>query len=75
MQEIGPYLVGDTYEHGEPLIKNQYRWNKASNVIFIESPGLIGFSTDTDPTTKYSDNQTADDNFEAIKDFIWNVAP
>lgn len=68
-------MVGDTYKFGDDLIKNPYRWNKASNVLFIESPGYVGFSTDTNPNITYNDRQTADDCFAAIKDFMWSVAP
>jgi cathepsin A (carboxypeptidase C) len=75
MQEIGPYIVGNTYKFGEDLVKNDYRWNRASNLLFIESPGAVGFSTDTNPDIVYTDKQTADDCFVAIKDFIHSVAP
>jgi hypothetical protein len=44
-------------------------------MLFIESPGAVGFSTDTHPDIKYNDKQTADDCMVAIKDFLWNVAP
>ena len=44
-------------------------------MLFIESPGIVGFSTDTDATFEYSDHQTADDAFEGIKDFLGNIAP
>ena len=44
-------------------------------MLFIESPGAVGFSTDTNPDIIYSDKQTADDCFVAIKDFMFKVAP
>lgn len=44
-------------------------------MLFIESPGGVGFSSDTNPEIIYNDRQTADDCFVAIKDFLWNVAP
>lgn len=75
MQEIGPYTVGNTYKFGDDLIKNEYRWNKASNILFIESPGIVGFSTDKNPEINYNDQQTADDCFFAIRDFLSKVAP
>lgn len=75
MKEVGPYIVGDTYKFGEDLTKNPYRWNRASNMLFIESPGAVGFSTDKNPEITYNDRQTADDCFVAIKDFMWNIAP
>ena len=44
-------------------------------MLFIESPGLVGFSTDTNKEIRYSDSQTADDTFAAVKDFLWKVGP
>jgi hypothetical protein len=32
-------------------------------MLFIESPGIVGFSTDKDPDYQYTDRQTADDAF------------
>lgn len=43
-------------------------------MLFIESPGIVGFSTDIKPDFPYNDQQTADDAFAALKDFIHNVA-
>ncbi len=75
MQEIGPYTVGDSYTFGDNLTKNAYRWNRAANILFIESPGLVGFSSDTNAEVTYNDHQTADDAFAAITNFLWKVAP
>lgn len=43
-------------------------------MLFIESPGIVGFSTDTRTDYPYNDQQTADDNFAALEDFLTNVA-
>jgi len=52
------------------LTHNPYRWTRASNMLFIESPGGVGFSSDTNPEIIYNVRQTADDCFVAIKDFL-----
>lgn len=69
LQEIGPYIVGNDFELGDDLTKNEYSWNQQSNLLFLESPALVGFSTDTNTTFKYNDVQTADDAFQAILNF------
>jgi carboxypeptidase C (cathepsin A) len=35
VQEIGPFLVGNNYNLGEQLIRNEYSWNKVSNLLFL----------------------------------------
>ena len=45
-----------------------------SNLLFIESPAIVGFSTDKDATFPYTDKLTADDAFAALKDFIFEKA-
>lgn len=48
LQEIGPYLVGNQYKQGDLLTRNPYSWNQVSNLLFLESPAIVGFSTDKD---------------------------
>ena len=55
IQEIGPYLVGNKYGLGDMLTKNPYSWDKVSNLLFLESPAIVGFSTDTNATYKWTD--------------------
>jgi len=45
MQEIGPYIIGNDYKQGDQLLKNPYSWNKISNLLFLESPALVGFGS------------------------------
>ena len=35
LQEIGPYIVGNDYTQGDLLTRNEYSWNKASNLLFL----------------------------------------
>lgn len=44
-------------------------------MLFLESPGIVGFSTDKDYDFHYTDDQTADDAFKAIKNFLQVKAP
>lgn len=71
MQEIGPYLVGNTYKQGDMLTKNEFRWNKVSNLLFLESPAIVGFSSETNATYNWTDEETAADAFAAIHDFLF----
>lgn len=44
-------------------------------MLFLESPAIVGFSTDKDYQYHYNDEQTANDAFMALKDFLHNKAP
>lgn len=46
IQEIGPYILPDgvNYKKDDPLVENPHSWNKASNLLFIESPAGVGYS-------------------------------
>jgi carboxypeptidase C (cathepsin A) len=35
IQEIGPYIVGNSFTLGDQLKKNPYSWDKAANLLFI----------------------------------------
>jgi carboxypeptidase C (cathepsin A) len=67
--------VGNNYKLGDQLIKNEYSWNKAANLLFLESPATVGFSSDKDIYYPWTDLETAQDAFAAIKDFIFVKAP
>ncbi|XP_025884785.1 serine carboxypeptidase-like 40 [Solanum lycopersicum] len=61
MEELGPFRVNSD---GKTLHRNSYAWNRAANVLFLESPAGVGFSytnTSSDFNTT-GDSTTANDN-------------
>lgn len=75
LQEIGPYLVGNNYTDGMPLTRNPYSWTRNANVVFLESPAGVGYSINTDHNYKYTDENTADDAYAALKDLLTTKFP
>ncbi|KAI1726070.1 serine carboxypeptidase domain-containing protein [Ditylenchus destructor] len=65
--EIGPYLVN---ADGETLRENPHTWNKLANIVFVESPVGTGFSYSIDGNITNSDDQSAEEAYEAIKEFL-----
>jgi len=80
-QEIGPYIMGD---EDTQFKRNAYAWNKEANVVYIEMPAGVGFSTCDEiddggvcyqkigNTTKYmlNDEVVANETFIAIQNFF-----
>ncbi|KAL3651660.1 hypothetical protein CASFOL_004662 [Castilleja foliolosa] len=69
MQELGPFRV---MSDGKTLFLNEYAWNKAANVLFLESPAGVGFSyskTKTDYTIG-GDKKTAKDNYVFLVNWL-----
>nr|CAD2173543.1 unnamed protein product [Meloidogyne enterolobii] len=64
--ELGPYLLS---EDGSKLIRNPYSWNNKANVLFLESPAGVGYSYSTDGNLTTNDDETANYNYEALKQF------
>jgi hypothetical protein len=44
-------------------------------MLFLESPSIVGFSSETDPHYHWTDEETARDLLFAISDFIFDKAP
>ena len=73
-------LDGWANEHGPMQLKedgkfhlNEYSWNRAANMIYLESPGDVGFSyidSKLDYELYVDDEVTASDNLNALIDFF-----
>jgi len=65
LSEQGPFRAGAD----GTLTVNKYAWNKIANVIFIEQPAGVGFST-APSGMKYGDAQAAADNKRFVDGFL-----
>ena len=73
-------LDGWANEHGPmfldkngKFVLNNYSWVKEANIIYIESPGDVGFSyinSTAEEDLRTDDNTTARDNLNALLDFF-----
>lgn len=63
VQEHGPYVIenGATTFH-----QNEYSWNMFANMLYIESPGGVGYSTCSGAECNFDDNISAADNLAAL---------
>ena len=52
------------------MVLNPYAWNKKANVLFLESPGTVGFSQATPPYRIANDTSVAADNMKALEKFF-----
>ena len=55
------------------FINNEYSWHRAANMLYIESPGNVGFSyidSKLDYELEINDDIAAEDNFNALMDFF-----
>jgi carboxypeptidase C (cathepsin A) len=51
-QEHGPFIIDD----GETIIKpNPFPWNQRANLLYIESPAGVGFSTANSTDSLHND--------------------
>jgi cathepsin A (carboxypeptidase C) len=67
LAELGPWR---TKPDGSGLTWNEHRWNKIANIIFIESPQCVGYSYQETGLCATGDDETANDNFLALKSFF-----
>ncbi|CAN6539961.1 unnamed protein product [Malus baccata var. baccata] len=71
MEELGPFRVNSGRM---TLFRNDYAWNNVVNVIFLESPAIVGFSY-SNTTSDYEnegDKRTAEDSYKFLinRDFF-----
>ncbi|XP_022888188.1 serine carboxypeptidase II-2-like isoform X2 [Olea europaea var. sylvestris] len=64
-EEIGPFHVE---KDGKTLYLNPYSWNKAANILFLDSPVGVGFSYSnvTNDQLNNGDRRTAADNLNFL---------
>ncbi|KAK1555214.1 hypothetical protein Q3G72_023482 [Acer saccharum] len=69
MEELGPFRVNSD---GKTLFRNEYAWNNAANVIFLESPAGVGFSysNNSDDYTNTGDKSTAEDSYTFLVNWL-----
>jgi len=72
--EHGPFVVTDdpTSDEGA-LVKNPHSWHHAANVLYVESPAGVGFSTDSTGQTP-SDSNFASSSLAFLETF-WQEHP
>jgi len=69
LAEIGPAYVASYTSTSKKIIANEYSWNKKANLLFIETPVGVGFSTNSDVSYEYNDQTTAAGAYEALN--LW----
>ena len=63
--ENGPFTVKDKGD--KTFVYNNYGWNLQANVLYIETPAGVGFSTGN---TSSSDRNVTKDNLDVITAFL-----
>ncbi|KAL3625765.1 hypothetical protein CASFOL_030294 [Castilleja foliolosa] len=66
MEELGPFRVNSD---GKTLYQNNFAWNNAANVLFLESPAGVGFSY-SNTTDDCGDDKTANDNYVFLLNWL-----
>uniref|UniRef100_A0A914YV67 Carboxypeptidase n=1 Tax=Panagrolaimus superbus TaxID=310955 RepID=A0A914YV67_9BILA len=67
LTEMGPYEINS---NAKTLHENPNSWNKFASVVYMEAPAGVGFSFSSDGNTTTNDDQTAQENYEGIKQFF-----
>ncbi|VDK29960.1 unnamed protein product [Gongylonema pulchrum] len=67
LSEMGPYLINSD---GKTLHDNSFAWNKVASLVYTESPAGVGYSYATDGNVTTNDQQTAEENYAAVKGFF-----
>jgi carboxypeptidase C (cathepsin A) len=63
--ENGPFKFK---ENSTEMYENPYSWNRKANLLYIESPGGVGFSIGT--TINVTDATVREDNLQAMLTFF-----
>ncbi|KDO31600.1 hypothetical protein SPRG_19505 [Saprolegnia parasitica CBS 223.65] len=64
--EIGPFVV----QRGLNVKRNPYTWARKANLVFLESPSGVGFSSPVLNATEYNDDFTTDRAYEFLTQFL-----
>ncbi|CCD64385.1 Carboxypeptidase [Caenorhabditis elegans] len=62
--EMGPFRVRN---YGEEVNRNPWTWNRIANIIYLDAPAGVGFSYYNTTKKVFTDDEVAQDNFNALK--------
>lgn len=66
--ELGPLNMAP---NSKTAVKNEFTWNRIANIVYLESPAGVGYSTaDSEQDLISDDEKSADDNFQALISFF-----
>ncbi|CAJ0581410.1 unnamed protein product, partial [Mesorhabditis spiculigera] len=71
LTEWGPFFINPD---GATLRANPYAWNRNASVLVLESPAGVGYSYAKDGNVDTGDDQTASENWDALKAFFTEFA-
>ncbi|RHY29250.1 hypothetical protein DYB32_005297 [Aphanomyces invadans] len=64
--ELGPFVV-----EGDLSVKrNTYAWNRKANLLFLESPAGVGFSSPLLDAAEYNEDTTTDNAYDFLERFF-----
>ncbi|CAO2174694.1 unnamed protein product [Urochloa humidicola] len=68
-EEVGAFRINP---NGRSLSRNPYAWNKAANMLFLDSPAGVGFSYSNNSADLYNagDNKTAHDSYNFLVNWL-----
>ncbi|CAI2349544.1 unnamed protein product [Caenorhabditis sp. 36 PRJEB53466] len=64
--EMGPFRVRND---GEEVNRNPWTWNRIANIIYLDAPAGVGYSYYNTTKPAFTDDEVAQDNFDALK--LW----